>query len=137
MPYTWILECLNLFKFPTILINCLKYLLAMWHTALFLQLPHSDHVELCTVSVKCGIFQGDTLSPLLFCLAINPLSYLLDHLGGYYNKVSYDLCLTHLLYMNDLKLFAPNDAGLSQLLATVHKFSSDICMDFGLLNVPN
>ena len=34
--------------------------------------------------------------------------------------------------MDDLKLFDPNDAGLSQLLATVHKFSTDICMDFGI-----
>jgi len=53
---------------------------------------HSTPIHLSTVSIKCGIFQGDTLSPLLFCLALNPLSYLLDQLDGY--KVS---------YMDDLK----------------------------------
>jgi len=26
------------------------------------------------INIKCGIFQGDCISPLLFCLALNPLS---------------------------------------------------------------
>lgn len=50
---------------------------------LLLQMPHSVSVKLLEVSVQCGIFQGDTLSPLLFCIALNPLSTLLDSLPGY------------------------------------------------------
>ena len=71
----------------------------MWRTTLFLRLPDSAVLHLSEVSVKCGIFQGDTLSPLLFCLALNPLSYLLDNLRGY--KISETVNLTHLMYMDD------------------------------------
>ena len=53
---------------------------------------NSAATPLSEVSVKCGIFQGDTLSPLLFCLALNPLSYLLYNLKGY--KISSTMNLT-------------------------------------------
>jgi len=52
----------------------------MWRTTLYLQVPDNNVVQLSDVSIKCGIFQGDTMSPLLFCLALNPLSYLSDNL---------------------------------------------------------
>ena len=117
MPHNWILECLSLFQFPSILIDCLRQLIPLWHTTLFLQLPNSAPAEISTVSVKCGIFQVDTLSPLLFFLALNPLSYLLDRLDGY--RVSTNMYLTHLLYMDDLKLFARNDVDLQKLMDLV------------------
>ena len=108
------------------LVVCLKRLVPLWKTELFIQLPSCDPKFLSNVSVRCGIFQGDTLSPLLFCLSLNPLSYLLDELSGY--KVANTTTLTHLLYMDDLKLFAPNDVGLQRLIDLVETFSSDIGM---------
>ena len=48
---------------------------------MFLQLPGSVQVELMDVSVRCGIYQGDSLSPLLFCISLTPLSLLLDSLN--------------------------------------------------------
>ena len=121
-----------MFEFVPVPINidCLRQLIPLWRTTLFLQLPNSAPAELSTVSVKCGIFQGDTLSPLLFCLALNPLSYLLDHLDGY--RVSIDMCLMHLLYMDDLKLFARNDIDLQKLMNLVLTFSNAIRMSFGI-----
>ena len=74
---------------------------------MFLQLHGRATAKLSDVSIKCGIFQRDTLSPLLFCLALNPLSYLLDNLKGY--KISLTMNLTHSLYMDDIKLSAQND----------------------------
>ena len=38
----------------------------------------------------------------------------------------------HLLYMDDLKLFAPNDEKLSDQLKLVKQYSEDIQMEFGL-----
>ena len=85
----------------------------LWETFLFLCLPDKDPLKLSNVSVKCGIYQGDTLSPLMFCLCLNPLSYMLDGLKGC--KMSSTGNLTHLLYMDDIKLFAQNDAGLQKM----------------------
>ncbi len=34
--------------------------------------------------------------------------------------------------MNDLKLYADSDEHLNKLVQTVHNFSRDICMEFGL-----
>ena len=40
--------------------------------------------------------------------------------------------ISHLLFMDDLKLYAPSDEALNRLIQIVHKFSSDIHMEFGL-----
>ena len=128
VPHNWLLECLRLFHFPTLLITCIEYLMPLWGTSLFLCLPDKALLKLSDVSVKCGIYQGDTLSPLLFCLCLNPLSYILDGLKGY--KISPTGNLTHLLYMDDLKLFSQNDTGLQKMLDLVRKFSDDIGMFF-------
>jgi len=86
--------------------------------------------KLSATSINCGIFQGDTLSSLLFCIALNPLSLLLDPLAGYQMRAAGQL--NHLLYMDDLKLFAGSDALLEALLHTVHMFSEDVRLTFGL-----
>ena len=82
-------------------------------------------------NIKRGIFQDDSLSPLLFCLALAPLSTLLNETGyGYKTKTGNKV--NHLLYMDDLKTFAKNDNKQTGILNTVKKFEDDINMDFGL-----
>jgi hypothetical protein len=87
------------------------------------------------IPISRGIFQGDSLSPLWFCLALNPLSKLLNN-----TKMGFDLkyghrekqTVNHLFYMDDLKLYAANRTQLSSLLEAVATFSSDINMNLGL-----
>jgi len=100
-----------------------------WKTRFLLShnegLSKSDFIQ-----IKRGIFQGDSLSPLLFCMALIPLSNELNNTQyGYkiYNKV-----INHLFYMDDLKLYAKDDQDLEGLLTTVKQFSQDIGMEFGL-----
>ena len=80
--------------------------------------------------IKCGIFQGDPLSPLLFYMTHIPLSRLLN-----YTRYGYKINnkkINHLFYMDDLKLYACSDYELEGLLKTVKVFSDDIEMEFGL-----
>lgn len=69
--------------------------------------------------VSRGIMQGDSLSPLLFCLAINRVSKALNNSCS---KVSIPFDsnrffqTNHMLYMDDLKLFANTDEDLESLL---------------------
>lgn len=129
VPHSWILRCLELFKLSPNLINFLKTSMGMWETNLFLS--HSNGILSSPgMKIKCGIFQGDSLSPLLFCMALMPLSKLL-----YQTEYGYEIFerrINHLFYMDDLKLYASNDDELEGLLKTVKAFSDDIGMEFGL-----
>ena len=81
------------------------------------------------VGISSGIFQGDSLFPILFCAALIPFSKLL-HNTGYGYKI-YDN-INDLFYMDDLELFAKNDQQLQGLLNIVKQFGDDIRMEFGL-----
>ena len=86
------------------------------------------HVE--NVQFKRGIFQGDSLSPLLFILAINLLSLLLNRRCSGYQIDG--LNVTHILYMDDLKGFCKSYESLKNMINVCYKFSTDIGMSFGL-----
>ena len=70
------------------------------------------------------------MSPLLFCLALVPLSYELNNTGYGYNI--YEEKINHLFYVDDLKLYGKNDYVLEGLLRTVKTFSDGIGMTLGL-----
>lgn len=87
------------------------------------------------LKVRCGVLQGDTLSPLLFCLILCALSYWLDnHTEGYTtsSRIAGDASLrsgrtfTHLLYMDDLKLYAPSHAQLGIAIDGVEDIAGSI-----------
>ena len=87
-----------------------------------------------TVDIKRGIFQGDSLSPLLFVMVMIPLSMILNEdesnkgveLGNADGKVN------HLLFMDDLKLYARGEDELASLVSVVEGYSRDIGMEFGM-----
>ncbi|XP_017768957.1 PREDICTED: uncharacterized protein LOC108557085 [Nicrophorus vespilloides] len=83
------------------------------------------------ISIKRGIFQGDSLSPMLFCMSLISLTSMLN-----LEKLGYSLAdsqtINHLLYMDDLKLYARDKKQLDQEIGIVKKISDDISMEFGL-----
>ena len=81
--------------------------------------------------IQCCIFQGDSLSPLLFIMALLPLSIILNNSGKGCLLQHGNLCVSHLVYMDDIKLFASSRQHLDSLLTTLSLFSDDICMKFG------
>ena len=82
------------------------------------------------INISSQIFQGDPLSPLLFCIALTPHSTMLNRTNYGYeaqnNKVH------HLLYMDDLKTIVKNGNRQTNLLTTVKAFNDDIKMGFAL-----
>jgi hypothetical protein len=65
-------------------------------------------------------------------MALNPLSHILNQyeLKGY--KLKDGIFINHLLYMDDLKVYANNKTNLKVLLDSVEIFTEDIGMTFGL-----
>ena len=91
----------------------------------------SNGMNLGEVNIKRGIFQADSLSPLLFVLVLIPLTLILrKEAAGYHftDKTK----VNHLLFMNDLKLDGKDKAQLESLTQTVRIFSHDIGMHFGI-----
>jgi hypothetical protein len=80
--------------------------------------------------VQCGIFQGGTLSPLLFCTCLIPLTEQLNSLNTGYEQHTTQTKISHLLYMDDLKLIAKSEEELQKQIQRVKIFSDDIHMKF-------
>ena len=92
----------------------------------------SGNSELGEVEIKRDIFQGDSLSRLVFVLALIPLSLILRKVKAAYEFSESKEKISHLLFMDDWKLHSRNEKGLESLAQTVRVFSEDIGMDFGI-----
>ena len=112
VPHGWILKVLDIFKLSPTIINFLQHNMGLWNTSL--SLTHANTEKL---RIKCGIFQGDSLSPPLFCISLIPLLIHLNNAGYGYQIMGKSI--NHLFYMDDLTLFARNDKELTGLLDTV------------------
>ena len=116
-----------MYKIDYKIIKFLEHSMGNWNTNLILNHTNGSEVS-SLIQIQRGIFQGDSLSPLLFCISLFPLSRLINmHKYGYecQKKV-----FNHLFYMDDLKLFAKNDQELGELLKIVKSFSDCIGMKF-------
>jgi hypothetical protein len=105
-----------------------------WRTEIRLQTGEST-IKTKEIKINRGIFQGDSLSALWFCIALNPLSNILNQSKYGYQidkQHSNKVTLNHLLYVDDIKLFASNNQQISSLLQITETFSSDIKMNFGI-----
>ena len=83
------------------------------------------------IRIMRGIFQSDSLSPLLFTMSLNPLSIELN-----WTKYGYEFDIqtkiNHLFYVDDFKLYGTNDSQFTGLINTVKYISDDIKIEFGL-----
>ena len=85
--------------------------------------------ELGEVNIKQSIFQGDSLSPLVFVLRI---SLILRKAKAAYKFLGSKVKINHLLIMDDLKLYSRNEKELNSLVQTISIFSKDMGMEFGI-----
>lgn len=92
--------------------------MAQWKTKLIVQASDGT-METNAISIKKGIFQGDSLSPLLFCIALIPLTSMLRTMKIGYKLRNDRRLVNHLLFMDDLKLFANNENNINILIEKV------------------
>ena len=127
IPHSWILECLDIFGVARNVKQFITDSMSKWKVELT-----SMGESLGDVSIKRGIFQGDSLSPLLFVLCMVPLTLILRKTKACYKWGNKEFKINHLLFMDDLKLFGKDLDQIDSLVQTVHIFSTDIGMEFGL-----
>ena len=130
VPHSWIVRCLQMYKIHPVLIKFIEKSMNHWKTNM--TLVHKQGVlETGPIRIKRGIFQGDSLSPLLFTMSLNPLSIELNK-TKYGYQLDKQTKINHLFYEDDLKLYGTNDNQLAGLINTVKHVSDDTKMEFGL-----
>ena len=126
VPHSWILKAPGLVGTARNITELLKRSMQSWRTVLF-----SENNKLGKVNIRRGTFQGDSLSPLLFVVALIPVTILLRTLKQGYSFGKEKERLNHLLFMDDLKLYGSNDNEIDSLVKVVKIVSGDTGMKFG------
>ena len=88
--------------------------------------------RLAEAKIQRGIFQGDDVSPLLFIIAMLSLNHILRKCTAGYKLSRSHEKVNHLMYMNDIKLFAKDEKELETLIHTVRIYNRDIGMEFDI-----
>ena len=122
VPQIWIIHCLKMYKISHEVINFIEKTIQIWRMEL------TAGRSLAETKIQRGIFQGDALSPLQFITAMMPLNHILRKcIAGYKLSRSQEK-INHLMYMDDIKLFAKNET----LIHAVRIYSQDIGLEFGI-----
>ena len=124
VPHSWIQKCLEMVGAAKNMISIISYSMVNWKTVLT-----SGGMALGQVDISRGIFQGVSLSPLLFIVIMLPLTLVLRKMRAGY-KLAKDI--NHLLFVDDLKLYGASKDQLDSLVQVVRIFSQDSKMSFGL-----
>jgi hypothetical protein len=101
------------------------------NTNLFLKIKQ-EVMQSQPIQIRRGIFQGDSLSLLLFCVALIPLKNELNRADCGYQVRGTERKISHLMYMDDLKLLGRNENDLKNETKIMQTISKDINMSFGL-----
>ena len=81
---------------------------------------------------KRGIFQEDAISPLQFVITMMSFNHILRKCTARYKHSRSQEKINHLMYMDDIKLFAKNEKELETLIHAVRIYSQDIGMECGI-----
>ena len=105
VPHSWIIECLEIFGIARNVEQFIRRSMAQWKTELTSCGERLGHVH-----VRRGIFQGDSLSALLFVLCLIPLSLALRKVKSAYEFKDRRRKINHLSFMDDLKIYGKSDS---------------------------
>ena len=125
MPHSRIIECLEFLQIADNIKQFLTRSMTKWQTELT-----SSSESLGKVNIRRDIFQGGSLSPLLFVICMVPLTLVLRKLKEGYTMGQ--TRINHMFFMDDLKLFGKSERQIESLVNTVHAVSDDIGMEFGI-----
>ena len=133
VSHGWIFAMLEIFKFHKNIVNTLRRCMAQWQTRMLVT-SKDQSVTTEPIVIARGIFQGDSLSPLLFCLALTPISRELERMNCGYEIKFDDLTymIAQLLFMDDIKLYSPSSGQLQSMIRTVELVANDVGLTFGL-----
>ena len=118
---------MQIYKVCEVIVRFIQQSMLQWNMIMML-MHEKGCLKTGNISVRRGIFQGDFPTPLLFCMALMPLSKSINDA-----RLGYELekeQISHLFYMDDLKIFSKDHKSMQMCVTIVGKFSRD-GMEFG------
>ena len=100
---SWIINCLKMYKISHEVINFIEKTIKTWRVEFT-----AGGRSFAETKIQIGIFQGGTLSPLLFILDMMPLNHILRKCTAGYKLSRSQEKINHLMYMDGIKQFAKN-----------------------------
>jgi len=108
VPHSWVEKSIELVGVNSKIVRFCKLSMEKWNIRLILR-TKQEVMQSQPIQIRRGIFQGDSLSPLLFCIALIPLTNELNRADCGYQVHGTERKISHLLYMDDLKLLGRNE----------------------------
>ena len=126
VTHGWMIEAMKMVAIADNIVILFENTKQIWRTDLT-----ACNESLGEVDIRRGIFQRNSFSPLLTAVAVIPLSIILNETDlGYVTSRNYKL--NHLLFVEDLNLYAKSERELEPLIQTVSIFSDNVGMVFGM-----
>ena len=122
VPHSWVEKSIELVGENSKIVRFCKLSMEKWNTRLILK-TKQEVMQSQPIQIQRRIFQGDSLSPLLFCVALIPLTNELNRADCGYQVHGTDRKISHLLYMDDLKLLGRNEKDLENEMKIVQTIS--------------
>ena len=104
VPQNWIPHGLKMYQIPDQVVQFIGKTMENWGVELTV-----EGKSLAEVKIQRGIFQGDVLWPILFVIALMPPNHILKKCTAGYKLSKLQEKFNHLMYMDDIKLFAKNE----------------------------
>ena len=119
VDHSYLIECIKMLNFPPWIYPFLKSTISKWKIDIKL-----NNKTILEKSIQKGILQGDSLSPLLFVLCMDPLS---RKLNSVYPKIAIKMeteqyVSNHLLFIDDLKLYSEKEDIMKKMCDETEKF---------------
>lgn len=126
IDHAYLLECIDALGLPSWIIRFLRDTVQRWK----IELRDGKDIIL-EKPIRRGILQGDSLSPLLFVLCLDPMSRMLT---SKFPQLTIEtdagtLCSNHLLFVDDLKLISTDSKVAGTMMAAVSEFFGAIGLD--------
>jgi hypothetical protein len=131
VPHSRITKSLEFTGISNKIISFTKKSMSYWKTSMHLY-TEGKLIQTEDKEIQCGIFQADSLSPLLFCISLIPLTQQLNKLNTGHEEHTIKAKVSHLLYTHDLKLIAETEEELQKQMQIVRNCNDDTHTKFGL-----
>ena len=131
--HDWMIRVYEWIGIPTVVISLLRELVNKWKTRLELWKDGKKCVSRW-IHIKCGFLQGDSYSPVGFCITEIPVAKLLEQSKGYRmgEPGKRDVSRTHSLFVDDLKVYQESHSLLKEINEVIVQASLDTGACYGV-----